>query len=83
MAGRLPSFIPNVSSGTHQQEVQALHNHNYILMIGVDFKIGKIEIEGKSIKLQICDMTGQERLRTITKSYYRGSNGITDHESFD
>jgi hypothetical protein len=83
MAGGPPSFIPDVSSGTHQQEVHALRNHNYIYTIGVDFKIGKIEIEGKSMKLQIWDMDGQERFRTITKSYYRGSNGITDHESFD
>jgi GTPase SAR1 family protein len=80
MAGGPPSFVPDVFSGTHHQEVQALRNHNSILTIGVEFKIGKIEIEVKSIKLQIWDVGGQERFRTITKSYYRGT---TDHESFD
>ena len=66
-----------------------MFSDNYISTIGVDFKIRKIELEGKSIKLQIWDTAGQERFRTITKSYYRGSNGIvvvydiTDRESFE
>jgi Ras-related protein Rab-1A len=66
-----------------------MFSDNYISTIGVDFKIRKIELEGKSIKLQIWDTAGQERFRTITQSYYRGSNGIivvydiTDRESFD
>ena len=39
--------------------------------------------------MQVWDTAGQERFRTITASYYRGSNGIilvydvTDRESFD
>ena len=39
--------------------------------------------------MQIWDTAGQERFRTITKSYYRGSNGIvvvydiTNRESFE
>ena len=66
-----------------------MFSDNYISTIGVDFKIRKLELEGKSIKLQIWDTAGQERFRTITKSYYRGSNGIvvvydiTDRESFE
>ena len=66
-----------------------MFSDNYISTIGVDFKIRKLELDGKTIKLQIWDTAGQERFRTITKSYYRGSNGIvvvydiTDRESFD
>lgn len=35
-----------------------------------------MQINGKSVKLQIWDTAGQERFRTITQSYYKGANGI-------
>ncbi|PRP83129.1 hypothetical protein PROFUN_09808 [Planoprotostelium fungivorum] len=61
---------------------------SYISTIGVDFKIRTVEIDGKVVKLQVWDTTGQERFRTITSSYYRGAHGImcvydvTDQSSF-
>ena len=44
--------------------------------IGIDFKIKTIELQGKTVKLQIWDTAGQERFRTITQAYYRGAMGI-------
>ncbi|KAI1069140.1 hypothetical protein LB507_006481 [Fusarium sp. FIESC RH6] len=52
-------------------------------------KIRTIELDGKTVKLQIWDTAGQERFRTITSSYYRGAHGIcvvydvTDMDSFN
>jgi len=35
-------------------------------MCRIDFKIKKVLIDGKWVKLQIWDTAGQERFRTIT-----------------
>eukprot|EP00884_Botryococcus_braunii_P006382 jgi/Botrbrau1/15745/Bobra.4_1s0113.1 len=62
---------------------------SFITTIGIDFKIKKILLDNKWIKLQIWDTAGQERFRTITSAYYRGAMGIllvydvTDEASFN
>mmetsp|Transcript_7696 Transcript_7696/g.22681 ORF Transcript_7696/g.22681 Transcript_7696/m.22681 type:complete len:201 (-) Transcript_7696:51-653(-) len=64
------------------------YTESYISTIGVDFKIRTIELDGKTIKLQIWDTAGQEQFRTITRSYFRGAQGIvlvydiTDRRTF-
>lgn len=63
--------------------------NNYSNTIGVDFRLKKITIDKKKIKLQIWDTAGHERFRTISRSYYRGANAIiiafslTSSESFN
>ena len=58
----------------------------HIPTTGGEFRIRTIELDGKTIKLQIWD-TGVQR--TITSSYYRGAHGIivvydvTKRASFD
>lgn len=60
----------------------------YTSTIGVDFEIKPIQIDGKTVNLQIWDTAGQERFRTITTSYYRSADAIlllfdlTDDKTF-
>ena len=66
-----------------------LFPETYTSTIGVDVKSRVVDLNGKRVKLQLWDTAGQERFRTITSSYYRGSQGIivvydvSDQESFD
>ncbi|KAG2218659.1 hypothetical protein INT45_007828, partial [Circinella minor] len=61
----------------------------FLLLVLISQKIRTIELEGKTVKLQIWDTAGQERFRTITSSYYRGAHGIivvydvTDQDTFN
>uniref|UniRef100_A0A2K6R4V2 RAB1A, member RAS oncogene family n=1 Tax=Rhinopithecus roxellana TaxID=61622 RepID=A0A2K6R4V2_RHIRO len=65
------------------------YTESYISTVGVDFKIRTIELDGKTIKLQIWNTAEQERFRKVISSYYRGARGIlvvydvTDQESLN
>ncbi|CAF5117206.1 unnamed protein product, partial [Rotaria magnacalcarata] len=57
--------------------------------IGVEFTTKSVTINGKTLKLQICDTAFQERYRSVTNSDYRGAQAViivfdvTKAESFD
>ncbi|KAJ3675327.1 hypothetical protein LUZ60_004369 [Juncus effusus] len=57
--------------------------------IGVEFATRTIQVEGRTIKVQIWDTAGQERYRAITSAYYRGALGallvydVTKASSFE
>lgn len=57
--------------------------------IGIDFRVKYLLIDNIKIKLQVWDTGGQERFRTITRSYFRGSHGVllaydcTNRKSFE
>jgi len=44
--------------------------------IGVDFKTKLFLVDGKRINLTVWDTAGQEKFRSLTSSYYRGTQGI-------
>ena len=46
------------------------------MTLGISHAFKTIEIEGMRIRLQIWDTAGQEKFRTLTRSYYRKSNGV-------
>lgn len=64
------------------------YRDNYLTTIGVDFQTRFIQIKNEIIKLLLWDTAGQEKFRSITEAYYRGSHGvlivydITDLKSF-
>jgi Ras-related protein Rab-4B len=57
--------------------------------IGVEFGSKLVNVNNKTVKLQIWDTAGQERFRSVTRSYYRGAAGallvydIANRESFN
>jgi len=57
--------------------------------VGVEFGSKTVEVSGKMIKLQCWDTAGQDRFRSIVRSYYRGAAGallvydITRRDSFE
>jgi Ras-related protein Rab-1A len=53
-----------------------IFNPSYISTIGVDFNIKTITHKDKTIKFQIWDTAGQDRFRTLTSTYYRGSGAV-------
>eukprot|EP01111_Echinosteliopsis_oligospora_P015444 TRINITY_DN611_c0_g1_i1.p1 TRINITY_DN611_c0_g1~~TRINITY_DN611_c0_g1_i1.p1 ORF type:complete len:205 (-),score=56.15 TRINITY_DN611_c0_g1_i1:54-668(-) len=65
------------------------YNDDQPCTIGVDFKIKMVEYGGKKVNLTIWDTAGQEKFRSLTSSYYRGTQGIilvydvTRRESFN
>ena len=44
--------------------------------LGVDFHMKMIDLDGKSVALQLWVTCGQERFRSIAKSYFRRADGI-------
>eukprot|EP01092_Planopodium_desertum_P012572 TRINITY_DN595_c0_g1_i1.p1 TRINITY_DN595_c0_g1~~TRINITY_DN595_c0_g1_i1.p1 ORF type:complete len:208 (-),score=14.78 TRINITY_DN595_c0_g1_i1:119-742(-) len=67
------------------QRFQPVHD----LTIGVEFGSRTLTINSTPVKLQIWDTAGQEKFRSITRSYYRGAAGallvydITRRETFE
>jgi len=59
------------------------------LTIGVEFGSRTINIDSNNVKLQIWDTAGQEKFRSITRSYYRGAAGallvydVTRRDTFE
>lgn len=69
--------------------VSSSFSERYDSTIGVDFKVRIIELDGKKIKLQIWDTSGDERFREITTAFYQAVHGVilvydaTKPESFE
>ena len=75
------SIITRYIDGKFSENMQAT--------IGIDYKNTFIDIQGKHVKMVLWDTAGQERFRTLTSTYYKGTNGlcvvfdVTSKESFE
>ena len=49
---------------------------SHLATIGVEYKTKEIECYGYNVELQVWDTAGQERFKSITKSFFRNTNGI-------
>ena len=49
---------------------------SHLATIGVEYKVKEIKTDKYNIALQIWDTAVQERFRSITKSFFRNTNGI-------
>ncbi|XP_064599676.1 ras and EF-hand domain-containing protein homolog [Liolophura sinensis] len=50
--------------------------NNISSTLGVDFQTKIIEVDGRTVALQLWDTAGQERFRSIAKSYFRRADGV-------
>jgi len=72
-----------------KRKCENVFDHQYTTTIGVDFFNFKTTVDDKKVKVFIWDTAGQEKFKTIVKSYYNGTNGallvydITDRKSFN
>ncbi|CAK7270004.1 hypothetical protein SEPCBS57363_003885 [Sporothrix epigloea] len=57
--------------------------------IGIDYRLKRLSVRGKTYRISLLDTAGQERFRTLSTSYYRGAHGIlfvydvTNRSTFD
>jgi small GTP-binding protein len=50
--------------------------YEYITTIGMDRKFKRLEVNDRDVDISITDTAGQERFRSISRSYYKGADGI-------
>lgn len=58
------------------QFVEGIFPDKHISTIGVDSKFKNIRLNERIIRLQIWDTAGQDKFKSLTKNYFKGSDGI-------
>jgi small GTP-binding protein len=71
------------------QYTEKKFDNNYVATLGIDFKTKNIQLNNKTIKLQIWDSVGQEKYMSISRNLFMKVQGIllvydiTNQDSFD
>lgn len=66
----MSAALTSLASGFERFSSLAPCYYLYTVLYRIDFKIKKILLDNKWIKLQIWDTAGQERFRTITSGEF-------------
>jgi len=62
---------------------------SHLPTIGIDFKMKTVQIDNKTVRMQVWDTAGQERFKTITQTYFKSAHGVVlaysvnDRDSFN
>jgi Ras-related protein Rab-1A len=56
--------------------VDDVFEYHHISTIGLDYRLKTMKIGNDNIKIQIWDTAGQDRFKSITKTYFKGANGV-------
>lgn len=70
------------------QYVNKKFSNQYRATIGADFLTPSVQVDNRSVKLQVWDTAGQERFQSLGVAFYRGSDcvvlvfDVTDLKSF-
>ncbi len=71
-----------------ERYIKQTFNTSYKVTLGSDFLTMDLEVKGKKVRLQLWDTAGQEKYRSLSISYYRGSDAcvfvydVADKPSF-
>ena len=71
------------------QYLDKTFTENYLMTVGKEKSLKKINIEGKEVTLEICDTVGQPDYRAVNKIFMKNSDialivyDITNRESFE
>lgn len=76
-------------SSLQHRYLEKFFKPNISLTVGYDHRIKNIEADGQKVKLLIFDTSGQEQYFSMTKNFYKATDGIMlvfgidDKASFD
>lgn len=59
-----------------RQYCTGMFQDSRVMTIGVDFQVQNVAVDGRTIKLSIWDIAGQERFGSFRAAFYRGAQAV-------
>ena len=74
LSGKRLYYISNNKIIDRYSQNQFLNQH--LATVGIEFFLKEEQIGDKQIRVKIWDTAGQEQYKSLTKNFYKKSNGI-------